>query len=361
MISLKKFLDSDEGRGRPADKVNGDFTALDAIGAYRSALAEMGNCSLEACPGLGSGLKEGLDTLGRKLLADVDCATLRMAEAGVRDQLKDWGQQTARHYLQKSDEVRDLLIVMARMAESVGDRDERCAGQIKAVTASLTEIASLEDLTEIRASIVRSAEDLKTSIDRMASEGKAAMDSLRAQVSAYEAKLEKAEQLAFRDALTGVRSRLCIERHIERQIAEGALFCVGVVDIDCFKQVNDEYGHLIGDEILIQFAKELSSACRTNDVVGRWGGDEFIVVLAGSFEEATAQSARVSKWVCGNYTIERKPVPLKLTINASIGVAEIIRGETMQELLARADSVMYAQKGKEKVSSCTGRQELRRV
>jgi diguanylate cyclase (GGDEF)-like protein len=237
------------------------------------------------------------------------------------------------------------------MAESVGDRDERCAGQIKAVTATLTEIASLEDLTEIRASIVRSAEDLKSSIDRMASEGKAAMDLLRVQVSTYQTKLENAEQLAFRDALTGIRNRLCIERHIERQIAEGALFCVAVVDIDSFKQVNDEYGHLIGDEILIQFSKELSSACRTNDLVGRWGGDEFIVVLDGSFDEAAAQSARVSKWVCGNYTIERKPVPLKLKINASIGVAESVPGETMQELLARADSAMYGQKGKKPSSS----------
>jgi diguanylate cyclase (GGDEF)-like protein len=305
----------------------------------------MGNCSLEACPGLGSGLKENLDKLGRKLLADADCATLQKAEAGVRDQLKDWGQQTARHYLQKSDEVRDLLIVMARMAESVGDRDERCAGQIRAVTATLTEVASLEDLTEIRASIVRSAEDLKSSIDRMASEGKAAMDSLRLQVSAYQAKLEKAEQLAFRDALTGVRSRLCIERHIELQLTAGTHFCVAIVDIDSFKQVNDEYGHLVGDEILIQFAKELSTSCRTNDLVGRWGGDEFIIVLDGSLDEAAAQSARVTKWVCGNYTIEREPVPLKLKINASIGVAESLPGVTMQELLARADSAMYDQKG----------------
>ena len=61
--------------------------------------------------------------------------------------------RTARHYQQKTGEVKELLIVMARTAESVGERDQRCAGQINEVTARLEKIASLDDLSEIRASI----------------------------------------------------------------------------------------------------------------------------------------------------------------------------------------------------------------
>ncbi len=344
MISLKKYLDSDQIFSDLRHEIARGRIDSAAIAAYRSALVAMGNCSMDACPALGGELKDHLDNLGRKLAPGMDVATLQSTETEVREQLGDWGQSTARHYLKKSDEVRDLLLVMAGMAESVGSRDERCAGQISEVTARLTVIASLEDLTEIRASIVKSASELKMSIDRMASEGKAAVDRLREQVSIYRTKLEKAEEIAFRDALTGVRSRLCVERHIERRIAEGVPFCVAMVDIDSFKCVNDVHGHLVGDEVLKQFSTELVSACRSNDVIGRWGGDEFIIVLECALLEAAAQSERLTKWVCGNYTIQGSPTALKLRVDASIGMAEFHPGETMHNLLARADAAMYEKK-----------------
>ncbi len=94
------------------------------------------------------------------------------AERSVQEQLQDWGQRTARHYLEKTGEVKELLLVLARTAESVGERDQRCAQQLNEVTARLNQIARLDDLTMIRASIVKSASELKCSIDRMAAEGK---------------------------------------------------------------------------------------------------------------------------------------------------------------------------------------------
>ena len=72
--------------------------------------------------------------------------------------------------------MKELLLVMARTAESASARDQRCAGQMSEVTEGLKAIASLEDLTEIRASIEKSATELKTSIDRMTAEGKAVLD-----------------------------------------------------------------------------------------------------------------------------------------------------------------------------------------
>jgi diguanylate cyclase (GGDEF)-like protein len=270
--------------------------------------------------------------------------------------LRGWGRRTARHYQQKSDEVKALLIVMARTAESVGARDQRCAGQIHEVTARLTAIASLDDLTQIRASIEKSAAELKTSIDRMTEEGKAALNQLQKQVVTYRAKLEEAEEIASRDALTGLRSRLCVESLIGRHIAAGIEFCVAIVDIDAFKRVNDEYGHLTGDELLKQFAAELVSACRSTDVIGRWGGDEFIIVLECGISEASAQTDRLSKWVCGNYTVQGKTGPNKLKVDASIGLAEHLPGETIKDLLARADAAMYEQKAASKANGNHSRQ-----
>jgi len=363
MISLKKYLDSkneglktqsealepgcgtnlsqnsDQGSG----KADAGLLSL-AISAYGEALREMGDCGAEACPVLGRGLKQSMAQIAGRLTPVPGREALEAAQTGARQQLQDWGQRTAAHYRQKTAEVKDLLLVMARTAESVGERDERCAGQISAVTRRLKTIASLEDLTEIRASIERSATDLKTSLDRMAAEGKQAIADLRAEVSVYQVKLEEAEEFASRDALTGLHNRFWVESQIERRIGKGSLLSLAILDIDAFKTINDQHGHLAGDDMLQQFARELKSASRSTDVIGRWGGDEFILVLDCGLQEAEPQIERLREWVCGDYAIQSRGGRMKLKVNASIGLAERVPGETMKDLLARADVAMYARK-----------------
>jgi diguanylate cyclase (GGDEF)-like protein len=343
MISIKKYLDSDhlqlEAEPEPEER------ALPAaLSAYGSALVEMGNCSLDACPGLGSDLKDHLASLSVGLSATIAVKTLGATEAQVKEELGAWGRQSAKHYQGKAREAKELLLVMVRIAESLGARDQRCAGRIESVTTRLKEIVSLENLTEIRASIERSAVELKSSIDQMNEEGRAAFDVLKTEVSSYRAKLEEAEKIAFRDSLTGLRSRLCIENVIEDRIVGGAPFCVALSDLNNFKAVNDQYGHVTGDELLRQFAAELKSACRSSDVIGRWGGDEFMLVFDGSFKDAEQQIERVRRWVCGNYELRGPSGPVKLRVDASIGLAEHRQGELLNDLVARADERMYAEK-----------------
>jgi diguanylate cyclase (GGDEF)-like protein len=299
---------------------------------------------VDACPALGQELKRNLGRLEEKLSVGMSAGAIQATDNAAQEHLRDWGRGTARHYQEKTGEVKELLIVMARTGESVGARDERCAGQISEVTARLESIASLEDLTEIRASIEKSAAELKTSIDKMAEEGKAAVEQLRQEVSKYEARLEEAEEIASRDALTGLRCRLWVENQVERRIGAGVPLCVAIVDINAFKKVNDEHGHLTGDELLKQFAGELQSACRSTDLIGRWGGDEFIILLDCGMREASAQADRLREWVCGNYTVEGREGARKLRVDASIGLAEHLEGEAMNELIARADAAMYAHK-----------------
>lgn len=341
MISLKKYLDSANEAGGLQDEQE---LLSAALAAYRSALNEMGTCSLDACPGLGKDLKQNLRKMGVKLASDTSPEAMDATEKAVREKLQDWGGRAARHYQEKAGEVKEILLVLARTAESVGTRDERCAQQIDEVTTRLKSIANLDDLTQIRASIEKSAAELKTSIGRMTAEGKAAMDQLRAEVTTFQAKLEEAEHIASCDSLTGLRSRLSVEGQLESRMSASLPFCVAIIDIDGFKQVNDEYGHMVGDELLMSFAGELKARCRTSDIVGRWGGDEFIILLDCVMIEARKQTERLKEWVCGNYTVHGNQGPMKLRVDASMGLAEYFKGESLKAFLARADAEMYKQK-----------------
>jgi diguanylate cyclase (GGDEF)-like protein len=344
MISLKKYLDSAQVGSAVEEQPNTADVLAAALVAYRSALLEMGNCSLEACPDLGRELKRALEALAERLSIEASCAAVEDAEGSVREQLQDWSKRTALHYRQKTGEVKALLLVMARTAESVGERDQRCAKQIDAITTRLKKVANLEDLTLIRASVENSAVELKASIEKMTAEGEAAIRQLRKEVSTYQIKLEEAETMASRDALTGLRNRPSVEGQIESRVHAEVPFCVSIIDLNGFKRVNDRYGHLVGDELLKRFASELQSACRATDILGRWGGDEFILLLDCGQAEATAQIDRLRKWVCGDYTVQGKRGPEKLRVDAAIGLAEHRSGEPTKALLDRADAEMYRHK-----------------
>lgn len=367
MISLKKYLDSpfpapEEPRvpevraitDAASPKDPGRVLAL-AVAAYRAALRDMGACSIEICPALGNELQQTLAKLEERLERDISPTVMASAERAVQENLQEWGRRTTDHYRKKTGEVKELLLAMARAAESVGERDQRAAGQISEVTARLHTIASLDDLAQIRTLIESSAVDLRSSVNRMESEGKQAIAELRAELNSYQAKLEETEELASRDGLTGLRNRLWVERQVERRLNAGKAFSVAIVDIDNFKSVNDTYGHLAGDELLQQFAAELKSACRSTDILGRWGGDEFILVFDCALAEAEGQIERLRVWACGNYKLHSKGSPLKLQVEASMGLAEHQQGESIKELLARSDAAMYRCKGAARAASSAAR------
>lgn len=342
MISLKKYLDS---LNDVADIASASDEALLAAyqDAFRSALLAIGNASVKASPSAGAGLQASLAGLESKL---VDAGPRRVASTGqsVREQVDQWGDRAAHSLEERADEVRNLLLLLARTSESLAHRDQRCAQQIGEVTSRLKSIASLDDIRQIRSSIEKSATDLKASIERMTAEGKSAVDHLRVEVKAYRTRLEEAEYIASFDGLTRLGNRLWIETQIQNHITCGQSFSVVLLDIDGFKWVNDNHGHLAGDEVLKQFAAELKRSCRAGDTPGRWGGDEFIVLVEGDIEEAHSQAARMRQWICGNYTIEGDSGPFRHALGVSIGVAEFKAGDSLQTVLHRADQEMYRDK-----------------
>jgi len=354
MISLKKYMDLD------ADELNkhlkprpDDLLAL-MLDAYRSALGAMGNSGGQACPSLGPELQQGLMILAERLSEKTTAPVVRATEEHVAEQLQRWGGRAAEYFQQRADEVKEILMVLARAAESSAERDQHHSSQFGEFTTRLQAMVKLEDLPQIRAALLRGAEDLKTCVKKMEEDSRKSVAALRAQVATYQTKLEQAEHRAAVDALTGLYNRHGVEKRLEDRIAGTRPFCVVILDLNGFKQVNDTYGHLAGDDLLKQFAGELKSASRSTDVVGRWGGDEFIVLLDASLAEAKPHLERVHKWVFGKYKVQRGTEALCANIDAAIGLVAWQPGETMKAILERADAAMYQQKAARTKAASSG-------
>ncbi len=162
-----------------------------------------------------------------------------------------------------------------------------------------------------------------------------------------EAVMVQASEVTQIDALTFLVNRRMIVRELQSEVLRAERYnnplSISVVDIDHFKNVNDTYGHLVGDEALRQVAYQLRDHIRHPDMAGRYGGEEFLILLPNSDSKAAAeQASRLCKQV-RETAIQVEDHALNITI--SIGIAQFRNGEdTWETLLNRADNAMYEAK-----------------
>jgi diguanylate cyclase (GGDEF)-like protein len=152
--------------------------------------------------------------------------------------------------------------------------------------------------------------------------------------------LARSESQARLDPLTGLSNRRTLERRILETTADGAPFVVAFLDLDHFKHINDTHGHDTGDRALRLFGRVLRDSVRPRDITARYGGEEFIVVLPdGALPEARAVVERVRNQL--DLALATGGVPA-FTISA--GLAASMPGEPIDEVIARADSMLLRAK-----------------
>ena len=149
---------------------------------------------------------------------------------------------------------------------------------------------------------------------------------------------------SIRDTLTGLHNRRFMTEFLEHQIAQynrhGTTLSLIFADIDFFKRINDELGHVVGDIVLKNFARILKGSCRDTDISIRYGGEEFLLILPDTDElEALNIAERVRQ------TMESFRFPsVPRSVTASFGIVEIQEGDDQDDLIQRADERLYMAK-----------------
>ncbi len=160
-----------------------------------------------------------------------------------------------------------------------------------------------------------------------------------------EKKSRELQLIAVTDLLTGLNNRRHMEAALEterrRHLRYGQPLSIISIDLDHFKHLNDTFGHQAGDTVLQRFAEILKTYTRGSDIVGRWGGEEFLVVCpASNLRGAAIQAEHLRK------KLAAMPFPGIGKQTASFGVTELLPGESIDDLIRRADAALYAAKDK---------------
>ncbi|MFW8591585.1 diguanylate cyclase [Glaciecola sp. 2405UD65-10] len=166
---------------------------------------------------------------------------------------------------------------------------------------------------------------------------------------------EKLRQLSIRDPLTQLLNRRGFTQLAEREylkfVRDKQNFSIVLLDIDHFKEINDNYGHDFGDEVLIEVANLLKSSLRSVDILARWGGEEFIVLLPdtnvkGAAEMSDKVRAKVIEFNFGSFDEV-------ISVSFSAGVCEILANESLDNCISEADKRLYKAKERGRNLVCT--------
>jgi len=154
---------------------------------------------------------------------------------------------------------------------------------------------------------------------------------------------EKFKKLATVDALTQIPNRYQVYQYFDDFIAQAErkenCFAVLLFDIDHFKQVNDTFGHHVGDRILEKFSSLIAKNIRSVDKFGRWGGEEFLLLLDATDEHEAMQVGQKLNTLVANTVFDEL-----YCITVSIGVTTYRKGETKEQCIERVDMALYAAK-----------------
>lgn len=196
--------------------------------------------------------------------------------------------------------------------------------------------------------VKRNNEVLEKEVERRTSQIQSALDELeKVNLKLYD--------IAHTDFLTKIRNRRNFFIHAEnaymKSEKEQKELSVIMIDIDNFKPFNDNYGHSVGDQVLILFSNCVKSQLDENDIFGRLGGEEFAITLYNtSLENAMQKAETIRKAI---ETIELDTEKKRLTITASFGVSDKRQCKNLDQMLQKADKLLYSAKhsGKNKVRS----------
>lgn len=278
---------------------------------------------------------------------------------------RDWGaltqfvnghrQQEKSYVTRNLQDMRNVLCeftnIMGRAFVEDQETDQNVTNHLVQLR-SVTEDGSFQDVKQALLAVV---EGISALVDERKERQRQRVESLGEKLRVVEEELGGARKLMTLDALTQLYNRGALDLQLERtanvSFFSGTSACILMVDVDHFKHVNDTYGHPAGDVVLQQLAKRLVSTFpRKTDFIARYGGEEFCVLLQGAGEELSQRlGERLLEAVRGEEFFYQD---ITIPVTASIGLAELLPGETVLSWLERADRALYQAKNNGRNQLC---------
>lgn len=305
-------------------------------------------------------------------LSDVDDEVIQQALAPLLGKIATSHNQTETHqedtpnsnlsteqhvdsvYRQKLDQQRrELQQLQNQVTGKITEASQQYEDfnqRLKSTHEELQHINDKQELNVLRKQITLEIDQLlsqQTNLSRVLSDTKQLLDRVNNNNQQLSHELDQVRVLSLTDDLTRLPNRRAFIRRLEDEInrsqREDSPLTLGMLDLDHFKKINDQYGHNVGDEILQSYAQDILSIFRHYDMVARYGGEEFAVILPNTDHEGALRAFNKVKNKAAGHYYRHNETSLALP-SFSAGLAMHRPGETPKEFIERVDAFLYKAK-----------------
>jgi diguanylate cyclase len=251
--------------------------------------------------------------------------------------------------LEAKDTIKNMMSSFVEQLSTITESTGTYQSKMKVYQDQIKETDDVSQLGAILGKLVVDVRQMNADAHRSHEtfrETKDKADAAEKQINELTMKLEYISEAAQHDFLTGALNRRgmdeAFDREFERADRHNTPLSLAMLDIDHFKKINDSMGHSTGDMALAHLAKVVKSVLRSTDILARYGGEEFVILLPGTKQyDAVNVVTGVQRDLTKNFFMHNNE---RVLITFSAGVAERLTGESVDEVLPRADAALYEAK-----------------
>ena len=277
---------------------------------------------------------------------------------------EEFFQRPQTYLVEREQEFRELIQMLREALLSLAGDSQSFHGQLIETSVRLNRLLELDDIRALKSRLTDEVDALKRSVEQRQRDEQAHFSELTERVGALQSTLEQTKNQAALDALTEIPNRGSFDETLRAWICshEGSKrsFILCMVDLDDFKHINDEHGHVVGDRVLKCAASLLAAGIRESDFVARYGGEEFALMLGGTNlkQAQTRLSALVQRIGASRYKYKQLGEEHLVHFTVSAGLTEFAKDDTPEQLVTRADDALYLAKKRGKNRVATKRKGL---
>ncbi len=349
------FRRNKEQTSLPIEELEQQFThCKERMYFYLQSIRTLCHClkefSLDITELDAEGFKKQLDRLIDCFQTEEKIKRLEQVFTAQKEEILSYIDREKAYFQERDAEFKNIIAMLTTSIASLSKENQEFNTRLYTRSLQLEQITKLNDIRKIKEELKQEVEQIKRYIQEKQNQDAERLTRLSQEMKSLQIDFEKAKNDSLTDGLTGAFNRLAFDSYIKKLVDRNTVtwtpFALLLIDVDNFKQINDTYGHWVGDRVLIALVQHCKRSIRQDDFISCYGGEEFAIVLPNTpLRTAWKKARQICKTIATTtYRIEETEPAQKLSFTVSIGVSSFREGDTIASVVERADKALYQAK-----------------
>jgi diguanylate cyclase len=294
--------------------------------------------------------KEMMDDLNQRFSSPERPKRIELDFERQKENILNFIERQQQYVVDREKELRDIIDLLTKAMATLDVENREFYHRVHDQSEKMEQITLLDDIKKIKSALQYEVSQMREIVELKKDQDRRQVQLLAGQVDSLRQELEKTKARSMTDGLTGVYNRQAFDDNLKDLIVRSRVmnndFSLLMLDLDDFKKINDTYGHLMGDRVLVALCQKCRKSIRGDDILARYGGEEFAIILPGAnLKNALNKGRQICDTISSvRYATTNEDSEDYLCVTVSIGVTAFKKEDTPETIIGRADKALYKAK-----------------